>query len=78
MIKLLKILESYAYPVFFIFLGLIVFFSNPNERISSKLPFQVGDYQYLVVVACFIVAGVLGLIIYRHENRKAKASENNK
>ncbi len=73
--KILKYIGMYSIPIFFVITGLSILKNDPYTRVSVYIPLVVREDQYLIAAVCFVVAGILGLIRYRYERKKAEESE---
>lgn len=64
------LLWKYYIPLLVFFLGVVTFFSDPDERILKSIPIVPGDNRTAISLGLMLIGVVLGAVVYRN-GRKA-------
>lgn len=61
----MKVVWKYFVPLCIFLWGIILFFTNPNDPISSTVPIILGSYKNYVAAALIVVGFLLAIGIRR-------------
>ena len=66
-----KLLWKYYIPLLVFFLGVVTFFSDPDERILKSIPIVPGDNRTAIALGLMLIGVVLGAVVYRNGRKSA-------
>ena len=71
-LQMLKLIWKFYIPLLVFFLGIVTFYSDPNERILKSIPIVPGEHRTIISLGLILIGIVLGAIVYAQEKTPKK------